>query len=493
MANMYVDYKWYDRFMKVRLILGVILVLGFIWRIYNFEKGFSFAHDQDLYSWIAKDILINHHQRLIGQVTSVEGVFIGSAYYYLMAIFYWIFNLNPLSAVIPTVVGGLITIGSIYWIFSRHFGKYIGAIGAFIYSVSFGVAAYDRWSVPTQPTMLWSVWYLLVILEAIRGNQKIIYLYAVLLGLLWQIHIALLPVVIIPMIAFGLRKFEIKKMLIAGIILMLTASPFFIFEIRHNFSQSRAILNGSQKEMGGPTGKMKVIKVLNASGKEIQTRLFFGWDKFSKSEYWWFGYLAVFTFIFYKKREWRRHLFILSLWPISMLVIQFWSKRVVSEYYFSNILPVVILILSIALSEIRRKYIILGLGLGYFLLNLGWLVNKSELDHSYYYRNKLVKAIKADVIKNKYSCVAVNFIADPGFSWGFRYLWWYNGVGVVKASTPNIPIYNVFVPAPLGDKDKAQYFGRFGLVRPENKIYSINPDDCKKDEYQLEPMLGYVE
>jgi len=179
---MYVDYKWYDRFMKVRLILGVILVLGFIWRIYNFEKGFSFAHDQDLYSWIAKDILINHHQRLIGQVTSVEGVFIGSAYYYLMAIFYWIFNLNPLSAVIPTVVGGLITIGSIYWIFSRHFGKYIGAIGAFIYSVSFGVAAYDRWSVPTQPTMLWSVWYLLVILEAIRGNQKIIYLYAVLLG-----------------------------------------------------------------------------------------------------------------------------------------------------------------------------------------------------------------------------------------------------------------------------------------------------------------------
>jgi len=38
MANMYVDYKWYDRFMKVRLILGVILVLGFICRIYNFEK-----------------------------------------------------------------------------------------------------------------------------------------------------------------------------------------------------------------------------------------------------------------------------------------------------------------------------------------------------------------------------------------------------------------------------------------------------------------------
>jgi len=471
----------------------VILLLGFVWRIYNFEKGFSFAHDQDLYSWIAKDILINHHQRLIGQITSVDGVFIGSAYYYLIAIFYWIFNLNPLSAVIPTVAGGMITIGSIYWVFTRHFGKNIGFIGAFIYSVSFGIAAFDRWSVPTQPTMLWSVWYLLVILEAIRGNKKIIYLYAVLLGLLWQIHIALLPVAIIPLLAYGFKKIELKKILIAGVILMLTASPFFLFEIRHDFSQSRAMFSGSQKEMGGPTGKMKVVKVLNASGKEIQTRLMFGWDEVKKTEYVWFGYLALFTFIYYKRREWRRHLLVLSLWPISMLIIQFWSRRIVSEYYFSNIIPIWILLMSMVLGEIKRKYVLLVLAVSYGLLNLGWLLNKSELDHSYFFRNKMVMAIKADMAIKKYPCIAVNFIADPGFAWGFRYLWWYNGIEVVKANTPNVPIYNVFVPAPLGDKDKAEYFGRFGLVHPETKMYPLNPDDCKKDDYQLETMLGYVE
>ncbi len=471
----------------------IILFLGLVWRVYNFERGFSFAHDQDLYSWIARDILVNHHQRLIGQVTSVEGVFIGSAYYYVMAIFYWLFRMNPLSAVIPTGLGGLITIGSIYWIFSKHFGKKIGLIGAFIYSLSFGLAAFDRWSVPTQPTMLWSVWYLFVILEAIKGKSNVIYLYAVLIGLLWQIHIALLPVAIVPLIAYGLRKIEIKKILIAGFMLILVASPFIIFELRHNFSQSQAILNGSQKEMGGPSGKMKVIKVLNASGKEMQTRLMFGWDKFKQSEYWWVGYLLLFTFIYYKRREWRHCLIILSLWPISMLLIQFWSKRVVSEYYFSNILPIVILVIAMALAEIKSRLFLVILTISYFIINLRWLLTKSDMDHSYYYRNKLVSAIKADMTEKGYSCISVNFIADPGFAWGFRYLWWYNKITVVKAATPEVPIYNVFVPAPLGDKDKAQYFGRFGLVRPENKEYLVNPNDCQKTEYQLEPMLGYVE
>jgi hypothetical protein len=471
----------------------VIVVLGLLFRLFNFEKGFSFAHDQDLYSWIVKDIIVNHHQRLVGQITSVEGVFIGSAYYYVMALFYWIFRLNPLSAVIPTVAGGLITIGSIYWVIKRHFGKKAGIIGAFIYSVSFGLAAYDRWSVPTQPTMLWSVWYLLVILEALRGNKKIIYLYAVMLGLLWQIHIALLPVSIIPLLAYGFKKIEFKRVLIAGGIFLLTCSPFFMFEIRHNFSQTKSMIAGSQKEMGGPTGKMKVIKVLNASGRELQTRLFFGWDKLKYPEYIWLLYLILVAVVYYRRKEWRRTLVILSLWPTLMLLVQFWSKRIVSEYYFSNILPVWILVLSIALGEIKRKYILIALGVGYGLTNFWWLLTKSDVDHSYYYRNKLVKAIKADVSEKKYPCIAVNFIADPGFAWGFRYLWWYNGVKVVKAATPNIPIYNVFVPAPLGDKDKAEYFGRFGLVRPTNTNKLVNPIDCDKAEYQLEPMLGYVE
>lgn len=484
---MYIDYKWYDRFMVV------IMILGLIFRLFNFDKGFSFAYDQDLYSWIAKDILVNHHQRLIGQMTSVEGVFIGSAYYYVMALFYWIFKLNPLSAVIPTVAGGMATIASIYWIFKRHFGRKTGLIGSFIYALSFGLAAYDRWSVPTQPTMLWSVWYLFVILEALKGNKKVIYLYAVLLGLIWQIHMALLPLALLAPLAHGFKKLEIRRILLALLLFLLVSSPLMLFELKYNFSQSRAIMIGPLKDMGGPTGKIKLLKVLNASGREIQTRLFFGWDRIQKPEYFWLGFLILTAAVYFKKKNLRRQLFILSLWPVLIMAFQFWSKRVVSEYYFSNMLPVIILILSIALGEIRQIYLILSLGLGYLLLNSWWLLTKCDLDHSYYYRNKMVKAIKANMVEKKYPCVAVNFIADPGWDWGFRYLWWYNKVRVVKAITPNVPIYNVFVPAPLGDRDGARYFGRFGVVEPKITKDSLNPSDCNKTEFQLDPMPGYVD
>lgn len=71
---------------KKEMFFGLMVIaVASLFRLYNFEKSFSFAHDADLYSWIAKDIN-NGHQRLVGQLTSVPGVFIGSFYYYLMAI-----------------------------------------------------------------------------------------------------------------------------------------------------------------------------------------------------------------------------------------------------------------------------------------------------------------------------------------------------------------------------------------------------------------------
>lgn len=92
------------------VILGVILLIGLVMRVYNFEKSFAFAHDQDLYSWIAKDIVVDKHLRIVGQITSVDGVFIGPLYYYMMAFAYLLFGMDPVSAIVPLTLVGLLTI-----------------------------------------------------------------------------------------------------------------------------------------------------------------------------------------------------------------------------------------------------------------------------------------------------------------------------------------------------------------------------------------------
>lgn len=478
--------------------LIIIILLGIFFRTYNFSKGFSFAHDQDLYSWIARDIVVNKHLRLAGQITSVDGVFIGPAYYYLMALTYALFDMNPLSAGLPLTIIGVINIVSIYWIFKRFFGQKVGIIGAFIEAISFGMAIFDRWSVPTQPTILWCIWFLFIIFEFSRGRLKHLWLYAVLVGFLWNVHIALLPILPIPIVVYFLsegkfkKKFQnikIKQILLALVIFIVVNSPFFIFEIKHNFSQVKSIVTATQQEYVGPTGMQKVEKVLNASGREFQQRLFFGWEV--KSVNWlWIVVVIILFNLYFKKYILLSELVGISLWIGLILLAQFSSKKTISEYYFSNLLPLLICMISILLSKINYK-ILSVIGVGYLIINFLWLIDKSNMDNSYYYRKELIKYIKQDAINNNYPCIAINYIADPGVGVGFRYLFWYEGIRLIKANE-KVPIYNIVIPWQISGNEVNAHFGRFGVVKPEKKSL-IDPAICQDVKYNLDPLLGYTE
>ncbi len=481
--------------------LLIIMAFGLFFRLYNFDKGFSFAHDQDLYSWIAKDIVINHHNRLIGQVTSVDGVFIGSFYYYLMGIFYKLGNMHPLIGVIPVTLIGLFNIWSFYFVIKKHFGEKAGLWAAFIYSVSFGAAMFDRWSVPTQPTIAWSIWFLYVILETLKGNLKILPIYAVLAGFVWQLHIALLPILPIPILAYlfsgnnfwnVFNKKNIKLSIVSIIIFVIILSPFLLFEIKHDFSQVKAMAVGINVDMGGPTGWQKFDKVIIASGREFQKRILFDFDQGGTGQYW-AALLLMTAFLIFKKALRYKQVILFGLWFGLIILAQFKSKRIVSEYYFTNLLPIYILILSVFLGQIKHKLVLIILGFVYFGLNLGWLLVKSDHYESYYYKMQAVNYIKADVLKNNYPCVAVNFIADPGVGVGFRYLFWWQKIKIIKPGTPGIPVYNIPIPWQISEKDGPIVFGRFGVIIPSRPEKMIDAKVCDKPENQLDALLGYVE
>jgi len=500
------NYTWYYQFMKGilkshNLALFLIVVVGFLFRWYNFEKGFSFAHDQDLYSWIAKDIVINHHQRLVGQITSVAGVFIGSFYYYLMSFFYWVFKMNPMSAMIPLTIIGLAEIVSVYWVARRHFDNKTAIVWSFIQACSVGIAMFDRWSVPTQPTILWSIWFLASILELYKGNIKFLAVYAFLIGFVWQLHIALLPLLPIPLLAYLLNKGRlsnllnlknIKVLLVSGIILGATISPLVIFELKYNFSQVRSILVANKNDLGGPTGFKKMDKVLDASSREIQQRLLWGWEIKAVTWYW---IVIVLMLVIVSVKKWieRPLILYLLIWVGIIMAAQFWSKRIVSEYYFTNILPVILMLVSVFLAKTFSRKLLYVLGLIYLTINIRWLYSKSDIDQSYYYRIRAVEYIKQDVEKNHYPCVAVNYIAEPGFGVGFRYLFWYKSVNLVKPGTPGVVVYNIAIPWQVSAKENPAVFGRFGILLPKTVLKPISKEDCNRPDYRLDPMLGYTE
>jgi hypothetical protein len=490
-----------DKYKLLNFWLIIIILIGIFFRIFNFEKGFLFAHDQDLYSWIAKDILVNHHQRLVGQVTSVDGVFIGSFYYYLMAIFYKLSNMNPLSAIVPLTLIGVFNIISIFWIFNRHFGKRTAYIGSFIYATSMGMAFFDRWSVPTQPTITWSIWFLATIFELYKGNLRFLPIYGFLAAFTWQVHIALLPILPIPILAYLINgnkfrtlwnKDNLKVVVVAIITFFICLSPFVLFELKYNFSQIRNMATGISKDAGGPTGLNKIAKVFDASGREFQQRLLIGVDT-KKVIVFWLVILLISLYVVRINKVTLRQLSLMGMWYFLILLAQFTSKRIVSEYYFTNLIPVYLLLTSIFIAEVFKDRILILCGLILLICNGFWLLNMTDIDQSYYYRNQVVDDIRSDVKNNNYDCIAVNFIADRGVGVGFRYLFWYKGIQLVKPGTPGVPVYNIVIPWQVGASEEKIHFGRFGIIYPVIDKNIVSSENCAKNEYKLDPLLGYVE
>src|SRR3989344_1593968 len=189
----------------------LILFVGFILRIYNFKELFMYNHDQDLAGWFIKDVVVNKHLRLIGQETSTTGIFIGPLFYYMLIPFYLAFGMEPIGGVFLTIILGIFTVFSFYFVFFGIFNKRVGLIAGLIYSVSFYTVMNDREVVPTMPVILWTVWFLWGINLILKNQQKLGYIFlGILFALTWNLNVSLvllLPLVPLAQLLSG-KKFH---------------------------------------------------------------------------------------------------------------------------------------------------------------------------------------------------------------------------------------------------------------------------------------------
>ena len=165
-----------------------------------------YGHDQDLAGWIIKDILVNGHLRLIGQETSSQGVFIGPLFYYLQIPFYLLTKMDSSGTIILVTILGLFSIFSFYFCFSKIFGKRVGLISAFIYSIGVYFIFTDREIVPTMPVYLWTVWFFYGLWLILNGKSKAYILLGTLLGIAWNFNMAL--VILTPLILLAQMRIQ---------------------------------------------------------------------------------------------------------------------------------------------------------------------------------------------------------------------------------------------------------------------------------------------
>ncbi len=491
-------------------ILIFIILVGLFFRTYQIVDRFEFGHDGDLYSWIVKDIVINHHPRLIGQLTSAPGIFIGPFFYYLLVPFFLMTNMDPIGALIPATIIGLLTILSYYIVLSKIFKKSVGLIAAFLYAVLITTVNLDRWVVPTISTSLWAIWYLYSLVLLSRGNFSVFPILGILIGLIWHVHIALIPSLIaIPFAIFISKKLPTLKQIINFIVtFFITSIPLILFELRHNSGQTLALINNFTASRDGASGFYKFQLVLEMVTKNLNT-LFFSPQSFNFTNNIFFVLLILLlpSILIYKQslrashtKEYLRFKDIapLYVWFVGVIVFFSLSSSPISEYYFTNLSVIFITIVSLIFSLIFKsshigKILILIILSIVLFKNAYFLINQSYYNKGYIERKNLVEFVKQDAKMKGFPCMGISYITALGENVGFRYFFYLSKIHLVHPSF-DIPVYNIVIPFELS-KEVEKKIGHIGLILPDK----IPPQETIKKSCQTpdtnltDPVLGYVE
>lgn len=484
------------------LILGLILIIGIFFRTYDLVGRAHFDHDSDLFSWVVKDIVVDHHFRLIGQLTSAPGIFIGPFFYYLLIPFFILFRMDPIAASIPITIIGVLTIISYYVVFSKLFNTKIGLIISFVYSILIPNIDFDRRVVPSTPTNIWVVWYFYIIVMISRGNHNVFPLLGVLIGLIWHIHIALIPTLLaIPFAIIVSKKIPTKKQTFYFFVsLFITSLPLIIFELRHSFSQTLSLIGNFSSEHGGEVGIAKLLIVLNMVSKNINS-LFLSPQNLSEE------YKGLFTVLlsliilsisFWKKLISKKETIPLLAWILGVVIFFTISSSLISEYYFYSIQIIFLAFTSLALFyvyKLSRLMKILVMILFTFLLikNLSYYINQYIYHKGYIEKKEVVRYIKEDMLKKAFPCIGISYITTPGENVGFRYLLFLNNINLIHPSL-DIPVYNIVIPEELSQEKGKIKFGHIGVIPPTH----IPPKETIQSSCQIpntnltDSMFGFV-
>lgn len=474
------------------MLLILILLTGFILRIYHGVELMGFGHDSDVISWVIKDILINHHPRLIGQETSFQGVYIGPLFYYLLAPFYFIFNMNPEAGVYLSALLGVFNIFSFYYIFSKIFNKRLGILAAFFYSISHFTLMNDRGIVPTMTMIVWTVWYFYAHELILKKNQTKAYiLLGLLIGLIWHINLALvllLPSFILT-VTFSKNKPNLKSFICGICVLMLSLSPLILFELRNNFPQTKSLINFTNASnspqilisLYAQNISSLVINLKNLNIYLIPASL-----------------LIILFYLLKHKLIKSSHILILICWQFTTLFFFAFFPQPLTSYYLSGVLllwiTIIVLFINHLLLNNRLKYLGIALIIMFSIHNITKIINTKSNQFGYRQRRSVVQFIKSDAMKHNFPCVSVSHMSSPGFDLGYRYLFWIEELHVNHPDSGS-PVYTIVFPTNLAGR-LDQTFGTIGVVLPDYEKYNKEgiAKSCSGQNSNLtDPMFKYVQ
>lgn len=491
------------RFIKQNWILLLILAAGLFLRVYKPLELFMYSHDQDLLGWFIKDVVVNHHFRFIGQETSSLGIFIGPLYYYLQIPFYFLTRMDPAGGLILPVITGVFAIFSNYFVFSKIFNKRVGLIAAAVYALSYVIIFTDKEVVPTTPAMLWTIWFFYFLWNLFKGKSWSYIFLGLLLGLAWNFNLALIiltPLILIVQI-FSKKKWDFKFISIGILVFLFVMTPFFLFETRHGFNQTKSIISSlttSKDQIPGMgTGYAKFDRVLQLVHTNT-TSIFWNPNIGIRPGIIFYLLIVSFGLLVYKKKIPGILAVTMFLWQVLYILFFTFNSLNPSEYYLNGMNVVWIAVFAVGVDYLLSRkdlkffgYLVLAV---FVYMNLFRFFTKDINRSGYIERKALVAYIAADSRAHGYPCVSVSYITSPGNDLGYRYFFWLAKLHVNQSKSGS-PVYSIVYPTRFVSRVDRN-FGVLGLILPDYGKYTekaVNYSCSGANSNLTDPLFGYTE
>lgn len=235
----------------------LIFIIGFLLRAQETISGnFLFLLDQGRDMLAVKGILYEHHLTLIGPYTSLQGVFQGPLWYYLLAIPTFIGGGNPWGGVVLMLIISLIVILLSFIFTKKLFGYKAAFITMFLMVICPEAIASATYAWNPHPMWLLLILYIFFFYKTSLNENKYHLLVWPIIALMFNFQTALAIFIflasLIYLLLFNLKSFKNRQAVIGLSLFVIFLFPQIIFDIRHNFLISKSILNvvfGSNQEL----------------------------------------------------------------------------------------------------------------------------------------------------------------------------------------------------------------------------------------------------
>jgi 4-amino-4-deoxy-L-arabinose transferase-like glycosyltransferase len=227
---------------KALVFIFTIFVVELFLRFYQIDLKNSFGYDQVEDAWVAKSIIVDRVFPLIGLVAKGNsGMYVGPAYCYLVAFFYWIFNLNPIAAGMLAGFTSIFTFWTIYFVAKKLFNIQVAILALIINTFTFNAIMFDRvqWPVDFIPSISLLIFYFLY--KAMTTNLKMLIPLALLVGFSFNLHFTAIffPLIIILSLPFFPKtKNTLKYILISLPLFFIWLVPNIIWQLQQKIGNS---------------------------------------------------------------------------------------------------------------------------------------------------------------------------------------------------------------------------------------------------------------